>query len=94
MQTQVHDSTYVHATQVVLSNGQATFSIKPVDHAIADFETLGNLFVQGGVRYAKLPPGSYKATASYNGDSLYVPGTGAAVLVVAPTCPFQTVVIL
>ena len=46
------------------------------------------------MRYAKLPPGSYNATAAYGGDSLYVPGTAAATLVVSPTCPFQTIALL
>ena len=44
------------AAQVVLSNGQAVFNIKPVEHTAADLATLANFFVQGGVRYAKLPP--------------------------------------
>ena len=82
------------AVQVVLSNGQAVFHIKPMWHTAADLATLANFFVQGGVRYAKLPPGSYNATAAYGGDSLYVPGTAAATLVVAPDCLWQTIVLL
>ena len=80
--------------QVWLSNGQADFNVKPMVHAAADLATLANFFVQGGVRYAKLPPGSYKATAAYGGDSLYVPGAAAATLVVAPDCLWQTIVLL
>ena len=74
----------------MLSNGQAVFKIQPVDHTAI----LGNLFVQGGARYATLLSGSYNATATYGGDSLYVPGTAAATLVVAPTCPFQTIALV
>ena len=79
------------AAQLVLSDGQAIFYIKPTEHAAAD---LANFFVQGGVRYAKLPPGSYNATAVYGGDSLYVPGAAAATLVVAPECLWETIVLL
>ena len=82
------------AAQVVLSNGQAVFNIKPVEHTAADLASLANFFVQGGVRYAKLPPGSYNATAVYGGDSLYVPDAGIATLVVAPDCVWQTIVLL
>ena len=82
------------AAQVVLNNGQAVFNIKPMEHTAADLATLAEVFVQGGVRYAKLPPDSYNATAVYGGDSLYVPGTAAATLVVAPDCLWQTIVLL
>ena len=88
----MHES--VQYAQVVLSNGQAVFKIQPVDHTASDIATLGNLFAQGGTRYAKLPPGSYQAMATYGGDSLYVPGTAAGTLVVAPTCPFQTIALV
>ena len=81
------------AAQVWLSNGQAVFNIKPMEHAAADLATLANFFVQGGVRYAKLPPGSYNATAAYGGDSLYVPGAAAATLVVVPDCVWQTIIL-
>ena len=83
----------MHAAQIVLSSGQAVFTIKPVEHAAADLATLANFFVQGGVRYAKLPPGSYNATAAYGGDSLYLPGAAAATLVVAPDCVWQTIIL-
>ena len=82
------------AAQAVLGNGQAVFHIKPMEHAAADLATLANFLVQGGVRYAKLPPGSYNATAVYGGDSLYVPGAAAATLLVAPDCVWQTIVLL
>lgn len=73
--------------QAILSHGQATFVILPLDNTAAAIDALGGLLHKKGAKLGKLPPGLHNATATYYGDGTYAPAAANAALYVSPTCP-------